>query len=519
MFIPAFFSGIILPYFISASNAWAGRIHKTTGLFYGTNTLGCVFGAVLAGLMLIPHFGTEVSLIWGGIFFAASALCALITVPNGPVPQKPSHPETSPSSFSLSATTALADPPWWFGGQSSAYPRPLVYHLQGWVKTAIAAGFIAAFFAAVFLRQTWDPYILSSGAFIYRPYRQFANFSGFKDNFHKTSKLIYYDEGISAGISVLAHGNEIYLKINGKTDASLQGDIATQLLLAHIPYSAHPGNPENALVIGLGSGISAGALSVYENIKKIDCAEIEPSVAHAAGFFAKRNRGILTNPKFEVFFIDARQYLLANRKKYDIIISEPSNPWIAGVASLYTKEAFALAKSRLSGNGIYCQWVHAYSMGKEDFRMIMNTFASVFGNVMLMRCDTSDFLILGSNTPITLNYAMVSENFKSNAELKKDMASLKFFTAFQFLDSAFMLNDADFRKFSAGSAINTDDNSALEYSAPKYLNKGEENAIFSGISSARSNQLNTVLRGIEDKEYQKLKREKLLKITLSGLGL
>ena len=120
MFIPAFFSGIILPYFISASNAWAGRIHKTTGLFYGTNTLGCVFGAVLAGLMLIPHFGTEVSLIWGGIFFAASALCALITVPNGPVPQKPSHPETSPSSFSLSATTALADPPWRFGGQPSA---------------------------------------------------------------------------------------------------------------------------------------------------------------------------------------------------------------------------------------------------------------------------------------------------------------------------------------------------------------------------------------------------------------
>src|SRR6266576_2383858 len=208
-----------------------------------------------------------------------------------------------------------------------------------------------------------------------------------------TSDLVFTADGVNDSIAVFRSDNYVTLRLNGKVDAST-GDARTQLLLGHLGAAFEPA-PRRVLIIGFGSGMTASAVARYPDIETIDCAEIEPAVIRAAPYLESLNRNVLSDPRVHVIFDDARNFLLTSREKYDLIISEPSNPWIAGIATLFTDEYYAAVRRQLAPGGKFVQWVQSYSLAPADLRMIIASLAPHFAEVTLWRAAGPDLLLLG----------------------------------------------------------------------------------------------------------------------------
>ena len=169
---------------------------------------------------------------------------------------------------------------------------------------------------------------------------------GFRDWLRERNRLLYYHDGADATVAVRDDGEERLLVINGKTDGSRLGDRRTQAALAHLPMLMHP-EPKHALVIGLGTGITAAAAALHDDLSGLDIIEVSAGVIAASAFFDDDSRGVLFDRRTRLIRADARNQLLANDRLYDVLISEPSNPWITGISNLFTREFFELARSGL----------------------------------------------------------------------------------------------------------------------------------------------------------------------------
>jgi predicted Zn-dependent protease len=242
-------------------------------------------------------------------------------------------------------------------------------------------------------------------------------------------------------------------------------DATTQLLLGHLAALAHP--PRRVLLVGFGSGMTASALVGYPELERLDVVEIEPAVVGAAPLLASLNRNVLLDPRVHVTFDDARNFLFTTRQKYDLIISEPSNPWIAGVATLFTREFYAAVRSRLTPGGVFVQWMQAYSLYPEDLRMLFATFLTEFHGATLWHGDASD-LILMAPSPSSGEILQRAQALYGLPRLHEDFAQLGMEEA-DGLFGFYLLDDDGLRKFSSRAQINTDDQTLLEYHAPRSL--------------------------------------------------
>jgi spermidine synthase len=278
-------------------------------------------------------------------------------------------------------------------------------------------------------------------------------------------RLLFYRDGIGATVSVHENARGRYLRINGKTDAST-GDMETQLMLGHLPLLLHP-DARDVLVIGLGSGVTAGAV-LRHPVRHLDVIEIEPAVAQAAALFARENGDPLNDPRARLWIADARQFLQAAPARYDAIISEPSNPWIGGIATLFTREFFALVRSRLKPGGVAVQWVHGYSLAPADLRMIARTFGTAFPAATLWGPNGGDYLLVGAAGPLTLDPAAIGARVASAPGVRRDLERIGF-TSRESLLADFLLREDDLARYAAGPGFNTDDLLPLEFSAPRSL--------------------------------------------------
>jgi tetratricopeptide (TPR) repeat protein len=256
----------------------------------------------------------------------------------------------------------------------------------------------------------------------------------------------------------------VAIRTNGKVDASNR-DSTTQLLLGHLAALAHP--PRRVLLVGFGSGMTASALSGYPDLERLDIVEIEPAVVDAAPFLARLNRNVLHDPRVHVTFDDARNFLFTTRDTYDLIISEPSNPWIAGVATLFTREFYQAVRGRLAPDGVFVQWTQAYSLYPEDLRMLFATFLSEFQGATLWHGDAPDMILMAPSPPSAKILQRAQQSF-GNARLRQDFLQLGMEDPAG-LFGFYLLDDAGLRNFSAGARINTDDQTLLEYHAPRSL--------------------------------------------------
>jgi predicted membrane-bound spermidine synthase/tetratricopeptide (TPR) repeat protein len=183
-----------------------------------------------------------------------------------------------------------------------------------------------------------------------------------------------------------------------------------------------------------------------------------------------RHQNILADPRVRLIATDGRNYILATPKRYDVITAEPSNPWIAGIANLYTREFYEIVKSKLTEDGVFAQWFHNYSMSPDDFRMVFRTFAEAFPHASLWGMKESDFLLVGSKKELDFDYRALKELYAKNDGLKDDFQYLGLSDVYAVL-GLYKMGRKELLAFSEGAAINTDDGAELEFSAPKNVRR------------------------------------------------
>ena len=397
----------------SSSASGAG----TVGRAYAWNTFGAIVGAIAAGFWLLPRLGS---------FHLLAATAGVNLV--------------------LAAVLSLE------------FARGRTW------KIIACAGNLALVLAAAFIgfsNHFYDPAVAAFNTVMY--WNLYDRPLTLRENAHLVD-VVYFADGLNSTISVAKSDDYVSLRTNGKVDAS-NHDVTTQLLVGHLGALAHP--PRRVLLVGFGSGMTASALAGYPEMERLDIVEIEPAVVAAAPLLTQLNRNVLLDPRVHVTFDDARNFLFTTHERYDLIISEPSNPWIAGVAALFTKEFYAAANARLLPGGVFVQWVQAYSLYPEDLRMVLATFLSEFHGATLWHGDAPDLILMSPSPPAGELYTRV-QALQGNPRVHDDFKQLGMDDPAGIF-GFYMLDDADLRTFSAGAKINSDDLTLLEYQAPRSL--------------------------------------------------
>ncbi len=445
MIIPTLLIGASFPCAVKVAARGMNSVGLDVGRLYAINTLGAIVGTVSAGFFLIPTLGVQSTVKVAVLLNLAIGLAIAIG----------------------SART-----------------------LRGW-QWATSAVLSLSILAGVLWMPAWNHTVMASGVAVYASvYQKFAGKLELARAFPNT-RLLFYEDGLSATVTVHRQGESTFLRINGKTDASTAADMHTQLMGGHIPLLLHP-NPKTVLVIGLGSGVSVGAVAQYP-VERIDVVEIEPAVVKASRFFAKENREVLKDPRVHLVTADARNFLLATPRRYDVIISEPSNPWIGGIAALFSQEFYDIAKRRLSPGGIMLQWVQGYNILPSDLKMVVKTFRTAFPATSIWNATgLVDFLLVGQERISPLDLGRLKAVFEASPRLREDMGRLGFRSHYALL-ADFLLAELDAARYAQNADVNTDDLLPLEFSAPRSLHLDTTNLNWVTMTSFRTSEFPALL--------------------------
>jgi len=424
MLVPTLLMGAAFPLVTRIFHQDSLETGRTVGSVYGSNTIGNIVGSFVGGFLLIPFIGIQNSI------FVAVAGNMLVSC--------------------------------------------LFMGLSQTVKPAIKIGFTAAVViitaTGIITIPQWDPGRMSFGPFheASRISIDTATSRSALEKMAAKSKIIYHKEGLTTTVTVkeVAKGVRA-LYINGKPDASSLSDLPSQELVAHIPLMFHA-RPQKALVIGLASGISLGSAGLHP-LKRIDCVEISPAMVEASRFFDDYNYRIMEDPRVNVIIADGRNHLLLSDSTYDVIISQPSNPYFAGIADLFTKEFFELCKRRLNKQGIMCTWVQSYNIDLPTFQSITKTFATVFPNMTFWRAGKSDCLLVGSTQPLILDFDLLKQRL-AQKDIKEDLERIDIRTLPEFM-AQLVMGKQGVQHFSEAGEVHTDNNSLVEFSAPRTLTR------------------------------------------------
>ncbi len=275
-------------------------------------------------------------------------------------------------------------------------------------RRAVAAGLaLVPLLAVVTLLPAWRPELLYSGLFRKSVYDAYAKVAGYYvgaerfilphggANFH----ILFHADDPTA--SVVARENKLpdgridrSIASQGKSDADTLGDYGTTGLLAALP-AIFADKAERAFVIGWGVGITAGELGTFDGMKEVDVAEITPGILEAAPLFDFATQDASRNPKIHVIRSDAYRALMRSEGTYDVIVSAPSQAWVAGVEMLFTREFLEATRKRLSPGGVYCQFIHRYEMDDASLALVLRSYASVYEHVAVWQDVNQSLLLLG----------------------------------------------------------------------------------------------------------------------------
>ena len=290
--------------------------------------------------------------------------------------------------------------------------------------------------------------------------------------------FLYVGEGMNSSIAVTGvHSNgATQFHVSGKVEASsLPQDMRLQKMLAHLPALVHP-NPQSVLVVGFGAGVTAGSFLPYPSVKRLVICELEPLIPKVVStWFVKENNNVVKDPRTQIYFDDARSYVLTSDEQFDVITSDPINPWVKGAASLYTREYFQAVKAHLKPGGIVTQWVPLYESTLDAVRSELATFFEVFPNgtvwANLVDGRGYDVVLLGSNETTKIDIEAMGKRFAA-AGFENVAASLME-SGFQSpldLFATYAGSGADLKEWLRGADINTDQNLRLQYLAGMGLN-------------------------------------------------
>jgi spermidine synthase len=213
-------------------------------------------------------------------------------------------------------------------------------------------------------------------------------------------------EGVESSVALQRRGALAFV-VNGKIDGNARYDAPTQVMSGLLGALLH-GEARTSLVVGLGTGTTAGWLASVPTMRRTDVVELEPVIREVALACAPVNQNVLQNPRVHLRFGDAREVLMTTRERYDLIFSEPSNPYRAGLASFFTRDFYAASADRLAKGGLFLQWVQAYEVDDHTLQTVLATLASVFGSVEVWQTQGLDLLLVASAEPRVLDVASFS---------------------------------------------------------------------------------------------------------------
>lgn len=364
----AIVSGYQFPLLIGLAGTRVDKVGTEVGRVYAFNTAGAIAGSLAGGFGLLPMLGA--SGVWRGVAVALAVLA-------------------------LAAT--------WISLRRGEPKRSSV--LASMLLLAAAVGCFAVGPTAVWRHSP-------IGAGVTRSFGGSPNeLQYFLNNVRRS--LRWETDGVESSVA-RTDVNGISLMMNGKSDGNVVADASTMIMSGMLPALFHD-EPRRALVIGMGLGMTAGWLAHVPSIERVDVVELEPAVVRLVREAAPSNRDVLENPKVRIVIEDAREHLLATRERYDIIASEPSNPYRAGVASLFTVEFYRAARAALNPGGLFAQWVQAYAVEAATIRTVYATVGTVFPAIDSWEVQLgNDLLLLASRQPLRHDLARLAQRLEAD---------------------------------------------------------------------------------------------------------
>lgn len=369
----AFVAGVQFPMLISLLGAGRREVGRHVGQAYATNTLGAIAGSLAGGFGILPLLTATGT--WIFVVVALLVLCAAAAI------------------LSLRQTRN---------------PRALV-----WSAVAVALALLLLLPAGP--TEVWRHSPIGAGrvAFAVMSANDIAEFK------HTQRRVVPWSvEGVESSVALETSSGYAFI-VNGKSDGHAVNDAPTAVNSGILGALIHP-DPKTAFVIGLGTGSTAGWLGAIPEIERVDVVELEPAIVEVAERCTPVNQDALRNPRVHLSFGDAREVLLTTPNRYDIIFSEPSNPYRAGVSSLYTREFYESTKERLTDDGLFLQWLQAYEVDGVTLQTVLATLGSVFPEVQVWQTQPADLLLIASKSPIVcdvpaMRAKLAREPYKSAA--------------------------------------------------------------------------------------------------------
>jgi spermidine synthase len=443
--IPAVGMGMTFPLLTDLIASTGEARGADVGRAYLLNTVGSILGAVLTGFVLVTVLGSDATLRIGVAVNVLAALALAVAVSRGVA-------------------------------EGSALQRQLQLRVLGGAMLA-TAGLVAVIAAPGRGLRTID-----LGPTIYgRERMTAAERAGFLS--HMGARPLRLIEGRNSTVSVWESPVGRALKVNGKVDASDYGDMDTQLMLGLAPVAAHP-HPHAALAIGFGSGVTTAVLAAVPGMDRVRVVELEPAVLELAPFFRSVNQDVLTRPNVRAIADDARSALQLTRDHFDVIVSEPSNPWVAGVATLYTPDFYRIVRGRLNDGGVFCQWVQLYQLPLSVVAGIVRNVQQVFPHVSVWSAGNYDLMVLGSAHPLVSDTAWVETLLGRGGALAVPGHEFLMLDAPQQYFDRQVLGEAGVaRLVQRATLVHTDDRPQLEYvAARRFLDSRETGDILDSLA-------------------------------------
>ena len=403
-----------------------------TGRVYAANTVGSIAGSLATGFWAIPSLGTHVS---AQLLIAIAAVSGAAIMPLLVRPWlQPHGPQRGAALLTLSLGAACA---------------------------ALAPGVSGVFLAHG--RATWS--------------------------IDTRDRYPYISEGAASTVAVhIAPDGTQHFHVAGRVEASTnQADMRLQRLLGHLSALAHP-RPKRVLVVGLGAGVTAGALAIHPEVERLVICEIEPRVAGAARLFARENYHVLDDPRVEVVYDDARHYLATTTERFDVITSDPIHPWVRGNSVLFSREYYDIVKARLAPEGIATQWVPLYDTSEEAIRIQLRTFLAAFPNGSVWNSSAAgrgyDVVLLGRTTGKPLDVESIAQRMAT----ERIGDSLRYVGVQNVLDlfATYGAAASDMQSFVANAPQNRDFSLKLEYISGLSINQQNADTIYAHMVSQRT---------------------------------
>jgi spermidine synthase len=417
------------------NNVDPGRL---VGGIYAANTVGAILGALLFSVILVGWLGTQRSQQVLIVIAALAALFALV---------------------------------------------PLLFTQQGTAASGAVRGALVT--AALGLSAVLAWTIPRTPGELIAHGRRLPNRKG-------QYTLLYQGEGMNSSVAVtVIDGKVRNFHVSGKIEASSEPqDMRLQRMLGHIPALVHP-EPKSVLVVGCGAGVTAGSFVVHPSVERIVICEIEPLIPRVvAEYFADENYGVVKDKKVEVVYDDARHFILTTREKFDIITSDPINPWVKGAATLYTREYFELCKRRLNPGGVITQWVPLYESNTAAVKSELATFFEVFPDGTVWSNDVEgqgyDVVLLGQVGPLAIDVDQLQARLgrRDHFPVDESLYQVGFHSGLDLL-STFAGTAADLKPWLDDAQINRDCNLRLQYLAGLAAHDYREVAIYNEMRKFR----------------------------------